>query len=595
MEENNMELMVEKVVEPTVGMSFDSPDEMFEYYKAFGLQEGFPVMHRSCRKRDDGSLRYVTFTCRRNGKSKAELTNVLWLQPNQKIGCNAKIGGRLDFISGKWVIGNLILEHNHVVSPSKSSFKSIVIEPRGFENVSFLERDARNHVDNVRRLRLGKRDVVAIQRYFKKMQTKNDGFFFSIDLDGEGRLQNVFWADPRNRAAYKDFGDVVTFDTTYLTNKYDMQFSPFVGVNHHVQIVFPNTKHRWCLWHILKKMPEKLGRYAEYHAIRVSLLSVVYDSRTPVEFEESWHDIESMNAFFDGYVNSKTTLKQFVEKYEKAMESKIEKEWQADARSFSQRLPCRTSFAMEKQVEEVYTISKFQEFQQELVNKIYCEVFSCGVLSRNRVQLLPEKYILRRWRKDVRRFSSKVKVIYDARSSSIEHQRYKKECTIFYDVAEVASKNEESHKNIMGWIEKVMKDVSLNVRCDGDDTTIDGGSSSNIQDPVVTQRKGRPPCQRKQKQFKRPKQKSNNVSINTTIEDAEIHDLSSQMATTIPTQESNMAMQPQQAPLQHAFFPPYYQYWMNYGPAHHVHLQHAPQQNFQEANQGEFSTNEPSM
>ncbi|XP_015382956.1 protein FAR1-RELATED SEQUENCE 12-like [Citrus sinensis] len=218
MEENNMELMVEKVVEPTVGMSFDSPDEMFEYYKAFGLQEGFPVMHRSCRKRDDGSLRYVTFTCRRNGKSKAELTNVLWLQPNQKIGCNAKIGGRLDFISGKWVIGNLILEHNHVVSPSK-------------------KRDARNHVDNVRRLRLGKRDVVAIQRYFKKMQTKNDGFFFSIDLDGEGRLQNVFWADPRNRAAYKDFGDVVTFDTTYLTNKYDMQFSPFVGVNHHGQSI----------------------------------------------------------------------------------------------------------------------------------------------------------------------------------------------------------------------------------------------------------------------------------------------------------------------------------------------------------------------
>ena len=72
---------------------------------------------------------------------------------------------------------------------------------------------------------------------------------------------------------------------------------------------------------------------------------------------------ESMNVLFDRYVNSKTTLKQFVEKYEKAMESKIEKEWQADAWSFSQRLPCRTSFAMEKQVEEVYTIFKFQEFQ----------------------------------------------------------------------------------------------------------------------------------------------------------------------------------------------------------------------------------------
>ena len=34
-----------------------------------------------------------------------------------------------------------------------------------------------------------------------------------------------------------DFGDVVSFDTTYLTNKYDMRFAPFVGVNHHGQSI----------------------------------------------------------------------------------------------------------------------------------------------------------------------------------------------------------------------------------------------------------------------------------------------------------------------------------------------------------------------
>lgn len=32
---------------------------------------------------------------------------------------------------------------------------------------------------------------------------------------------------------YESFGDAVTFDTTYSTNKYDMPFAPFVGVNHH--------------------------------------------------------------------------------------------------------------------------------------------------------------------------------------------------------------------------------------------------------------------------------------------------------------------------------------------------------------------------
>lgn len=36
---------------------------------------------------------------------------------------------------------------------------------------------------------------------------------------------------------YKEFGDIVTFDTTYLTNKYDIPFIPFVGVNHHGQLI----------------------------------------------------------------------------------------------------------------------------------------------------------------------------------------------------------------------------------------------------------------------------------------------------------------------------------------------------------------------
>ena len=38
---------------------------------------------------------------------------------------------------------------------------------------------------------------------------------------------------------------------------------------------------------------------------------------------------ESMHAFFGEYVNSKTTLKQFVEQYESALKDKVEKENQA--------------------------------------------------------------------------------------------------------------------------------------------------------------------------------------------------------------------------------------------------------------------------
>jgi len=115
------------------------------------------------------------------------------------------------------------------------SYNSTVVEAGGYENLSFVQKDCRNYIDKVRRLRLGEGDTVAIQTYFSKMQAQCPEFFFSVDLDDECRLKNVFWADNRCRQAYKEFGDVVTFDTTYLTNKYDMPFAPFVGVNHHGQ------------------------------------------------------------------------------------------------------------------------------------------------------------------------------------------------------------------------------------------------------------------------------------------------------------------------------------------------------------------------
>lgn len=45
------------------------------------------------------------------------------------------------------------------------------------------------------------------------------------------------WASGNSRLQYTFFGDVVTFDTTYRTNLYDMPFSLFVGVNNHFQSI----------------------------------------------------------------------------------------------------------------------------------------------------------------------------------------------------------------------------------------------------------------------------------------------------------------------------------------------------------------------
>ncbi|XP_022855448.1 protein FAR1-RELATED SEQUENCE 9-like [Olea europaea var. sylvestris] len=83
-----------------------------------------------------------------------------------------------------------------------------------------------------------------------------------------------------------------------------------------------------------------------------------------------------MSAFFDGYVYLKTSLKQFVEQYERALRNKVEKEFHAHFKSFSKMVPCATQFEIEEQDRSVYTISKLKEIQEEFTRKVYCDVVS---------------------------------------------------------------------------------------------------------------------------------------------------------------------------------------------------------------------------
>lgn len=53
-----------------------------------------------------------------------------------------------------------------------------------------------------------------------------------MDLGNEVHLRNVVTFED---VVYESFEDVVTFDTTQLTTKYNVPFAPFVGVNHHGQ------------------------------------------------------------------------------------------------------------------------------------------------------------------------------------------------------------------------------------------------------------------------------------------------------------------------------------------------------------------------
>jgi hypothetical protein len=105
------------------------------------------------------------------------------------------------------------------------------------ENFILRKKDVSNQIATRNRKLIGV-DVETTLAYFREKQEEDPEFFYAIDADDAGAVKHVFWVDGRARRAYLEFGDVITFDTTYNTNRYNMPLAPFIGCNHHSIVLF---------------------------------------------------------------------------------------------------------------------------------------------------------------------------------------------------------------------------------------------------------------------------------------------------------------------------------------------------------------------
>ncbi|XP_042409875.1 protein FAR-RED IMPAIRED RESPONSE 1-like [Zingiber officinale] len=632
---------------PQVGMCFSAEEEVRDFYKSYAQILGFGIAKLGSKKGDDGQLKYFSFGCSKNGKTAPRVKNSFYPRPCSKTDCKAKINITVQN-DGSCVITSIQLEHNHALSPRKSrhfrcnkvldsqtkrklelndqagitlskSFQSFVVEAGGYENLLFDERKCRNYVAESRRLRLGNGDAEALNNYFCRMQSRNSNFFYVIDVDEDSRIRNIFWADARSRAACDYFYDVITFDTTYLTNSYDMSFAPFVGVNHHgesillgcsliskedfetfiwlfkswltcmrgrapraiitdqckameiaIVEVFPDSHHRLCLWHIMKKLPTKFSSHANYKLIKRNLKNIVYNSITSEECDSNWKKLieefnlekndllnslyeirhkwmpvyvkdkfwagmstsqrsESMNAFFDDYVHSKTTLKQFIEQYDNALKSKIEKEDNSDFASFNSIIPVISGNPIEKQFQSVYTNKIFKLFQDEL-----------RVMVKRNITIVPENYILERWRKDIKRGYQGITNIYDdSYHHAEERQRYNNLQPLLQEVGQLGSKNDERCFVLTGILKEAKKrimDINIGDSFDGyqDSNKIyeeSRNESKQFHSPLKVRSRGRPPMKRKQSKIeqivKKTKTKSQKKSSTVDKKQDELSNMNS--------------------------------------------------------------------
>lgn len=170
--------------------------------------------------------------------------------------------------------------------------------------------------------------------------------------------------------------------------------------------VFPRAHHRLYLPLVMQSIFVRLGETAESEAFSTTLNKTVYNTQKVDEFEMAWEEMvqhfgigghewiqalfedrerwvpsyvkdtffagissfepgESVSSFFDGYVHSQTTLKEFFDIYEVVLQKKHQKEALDDFESRNSCLTIKSSCIYELQLSEVYTKEMFLKFQVE--------------------------------------------------------------------------------------------------------------------------------------------------------------------------------------------------------------------------------------
>ncbi|GKD76717.1 FAR1 DNA binding domain, zinc finger, SWIM-type, MULE transposase domain containing protein [Tanacetum coccineum] len=191
---------------PVKGTIFDTLELALNFYKDYAREAGFEVVNKVINRRKRTSQR-----CRCDAKLRIRRTN-----------------------ENKWRVYMFLEKHNH---RSNTSFQCNERDVWGFENIGVTDVECRNHKRGLNNF-IGKRDAQMVVEKLLSRQEFFDNFLVKFKQDKVSKhLVGLFWADEKAKQYFDVFGDVVSFDATFRSNRYNMILVPFTGIDN----------HNWCI------------------------------------------------------------------------------------------------------------------------------------------------------------------------------------------------------------------------------------------------------------------------------------------------------------------------------------------------------------
>ncbi|XP_074299202.1 protein FAR-RED IMPAIRED RESPONSE 1-like [Silene latifolia] len=181
------------------------------------------------------------------------------------------------------------------------------------------------------------------------------------------------------------------------------------GILKAVPLVFKTARHRYCMWHIMNKVPSKYGMARDDYSVFLKKLNaIIWDEDIePAEFDAKWEEIgrehnvnnidwfqemyakrrqwvmahcrdldmggvmrttqrsESENSFFKRFESKSGTLVEFTMRFDSAMDQQRHTQKQIDNCNRHSFPEISTHLAIEVHGAEVYSHKVFEEFKEE--------------------------------------------------------------------------------------------------------------------------------------------------------------------------------------------------------------------------------------